>query len=246
MLHRAKNISSFLTVLVLTVAFALVAGCGSGNNDTVNTPGTGRVRVVHASPDAPNVDVYVDNQRVLSNVPYQAASGYLPLNAGAHLVRVTPANSETAVISATITVTPNTDYTVLAVGRVANIEPLVLTDDNSAPGAGNIKVRLVHASPAAEAASVDIYVTAPTTDIATTAPTLSSIPFKAASGYLSVPAGSYRVRVTPAGSKTVVIDTGAIALSAGAIRTGVAVGDPAVNTAAGGVAALGAILLSDN
>ncbi len=79
-----------------------------------------------------------------------------------------------------------------------------------------------------------------------TFPTLSNIPFKAASNYLSVPAGSYRVRITPTGSKTVAIDTGTLNLSAGAIRTGVAVGDPGVNTAAGGAAELGAVLLPDN
>jgi hypothetical protein len=93
---------------------------------------------------------------------------------------------------------------------------------------------------------VDIYVTAPSADLAATSPTLANIPFKAASNYLNVPAGSYRVRITPTGSKTVAIDTGTLNLAAGAIRTGVAVGDPGVNTAAGGPAELGAVLLPDN
>jgi len=46
------------------------------------------------------------------------------------------------------------------------------------------------------------------------------------SDYLSVPAGSYEVRVTPTTTKEVVIDSGTLALTAGQIRTGVALDNP--------------------
>ena len=128
-------------------------------------------------------------------------------------------------------------YTVLATGRVAAIAPLVLEDDLANPAAGNVKLRLVHASPTA--GTVDIYVTAPATDLAVAQPTLTSVPFRAASDYLEVPAGTYRVRITPAGTKTVAIDVNHVTLAAGQIRTAVAVDGP------GGGAPLGAILLAD-
>ncbi|GAB4451679.1 MAG: hypothetical protein OHK0029_01290 [Armatimonadaceae bacterium] len=244
-LHMVSAVKALCAALLLTVGALTGMGCGSGNDDEPHEL-NGRVRVVHASPDAPNVDVYVDNQRVLSNVPYRQFSGYLPVRAGNRNIRVTPANVNTDVINANVFVAGGEDYTILATGRVADLEPLVLNDDNTAPAAGNIRLRLVHASPADAAASVDIYVTAPGADINAIAPTLSGVPFRAASNYLSVPAGDYRVRITPAGTKTVVIDTGTVSLPAGAIRTGVAVGDPSVNTAAGGAADLGALLLADN
>ncbi len=40
-----------------------------------------RVRIMHASPNAPAVDVYVNGQRVLSGVPFFAVSDYLSLPA---------------------------------------------------------------------------------------------------------------------------------------------------------------------
>ena len=86
---------------------------------------------------------------------------------------------------------------------------------------------------------MDIYVTAPAANLATTAPTLTNVPFRAASSYLEVPAGTYRVRITPAGTKTVAIDVNDVALAAGQVRTAVAVDAP------GGGAPLGAILLAD-
>jgi hypothetical protein len=128
-------------------------------------------------------------------------------------------------------------YTVLATGRLASIAPLVLQDDVAAPTAGNVKLRLVHAAPTA--GNVDIYVTAPNADIATATPTVANVPFRGASSYLQVAAGTYRVRITPVNSKTVAIDVNNVVLTAGQVRTAVA-----VDATCGG-APLGAIVLAD-
>jgi hypothetical protein len=216
---------------------ALLVGATLFTSACGDDPHHSRLRVVHASPDAPNVDVAVDGKTVLTDVPYETASNYLTVNSGARHVEVRATGTTTDVIDANPSLARNTDYTVLAVDFVANIAPLVLTDDNAAPSAGNIKLRVVHASPSA--GPVDIYVVAPGTDINTVTPTLSNVPFKAASDYLSVPAGSYEVFVTPTGSKTVAIDSGSLTLTAGQIRTAVALDAP------GGGVPLTAIVLSD-
>ena len=183
-----------------------------------------RVRVVHASADAPAVDVLVNDAVVLDAVPFGVASGYLELLAGTYNVDVAADASGAVVIDADLNLAAQTDYTVLAVNSLAQIEPLVLMDDNTLPADGNIKLRLVHA--AINAGLVDIYITAPGADISAIAPTVSDFAFKADTGYLEVPAGDYQVRVTLADTKTVAIDTGALSLAAGAVRTAVAL-DPA-------------------
>jgi len=215
--------------LVLLAANLLNLGCGSDPN--------ARVRVVHASPDAPNVDVAVDGKTVLTNVPYATASGYLTVKAGTRKIEVRATGTTQDVINASPTLDGKKDYTVLAEDFLASIVPGVLADDNSAPDSGKVRVRVVHASPSA--GPVDVYVVAPGSDISTLSPTISNLAFKAATDYLSVPAGSYEVLVTPTGTKTVAIDTGTISLTAGQVRTAVALDAP------GGGVPFSAILLAD-
>ncbi len=211
----------FLTLAL--AAAALTAAC-SDDDDNTGPDGEARVRVVHASPDAPDVDVLLDDSEVLGDVPYLSASDYLEAEAGDHNVKVNAAGTATTVIDADVSLVDGTDYTVIAAGAAEAIEPLVLRDDNSEPAAGNARVRAIHGAPGAPA--VDIYVTAPDADLETTIPVLANVEFGDVSDYIDAPAGDYQVRVTIAGTKTVVIDSGALALSGGQVRTAIAVDAP--------------------
>lgn len=226
-----------LLALALTVGIAGPACSDDNTTEPTPMPASANVRVVHASPDAPNVDVLVDGAIVLTNVPYEAASAYLAVPAGTRNLQVRATGTTTTVINADVPLTAGTYYTVMATGPVASIQPLVLTDDLANPAAGNVKVQLVHAAPSAP--TVDIYVTAPGADISMMSPTLTAVPFRGYSNYLEVPAGTYQVRITPTGTKTVALDTGDLVLAAGQIRTGVAL------DAVGGGAPFGAIVLAD-
>lgn len=225
------------TLLALALTVGIAGPACSDDDPTGPTAATANVRVVHASPDAPNVDVLVDGAVVLTNVPYEAASAYLAVPAGTRNFKVNATGTTTTVIDADVPLTAGESYTVMATGLVAAIQPLVLTDDLANPASGNVKVRLVHAAPSAP--TVDIYVTAPGADLATASPTLSGVPFRGYSDYLEVPAGNYQVRVTVAGTKTVAIDSGTLSIMAGEIRSGVALDN------AGGGAPFGAIVLAD-
>jgi uncharacterized protein DUF4397 len=207
-----------LTLLLATSA--LTAACSDDDNNT-GPDGQARVRVVHASPDAPAVDVLVDNTEALSDVSYLTASDYVELADGAHNVKVNAAGTSTTVIDADVDLTDGSDYTVIASGLIEAIEPIVLEDDNSTPAAGTARVRAIHGAPSAPA--VDIYVTAPGADLDAASPALSNVAFGDVADYLEVPAGDYQVRVTAAGTKTVVIDSGALTLASGQVRTAIAV-----------------------
>jgi hypothetical protein len=221
---------------LLLAASALTAACSDDDNNS-GPEGQARVRVVHASPDAPAVDVLVDDAAALSNVGYLTASDYVELADGAHNVKVNAAGTSTTVIDADVDLADGTDYTVIASGLLEAIQPIVLEDDNSTPAAGTARVRAIHGAPSAPA--VDVYVTAPGADLEAASPALSNVAFGDVADYLEVPAGDYQVRVTPAGTKTVVIDSGALTLTSGQVRTAIAVDAP------GGGAPFDLLILDD-
>lgn len=148
------------------------------------------VRVVHASPDAPNVDIWVDGETALTDVPFTAVSDYLALPAGEHNVQVTATGTTDPVIDANLTLEAGISYTVAATGTLAEIAPTVLTDDRT-PADGQAKLRVFHASPSAPA-SVDVAVT--------DGPVLvEGLAYGAATDYLTVDAGSYPLEIRAAG-----------------------------------------------
>ena len=223
----------FLTLLF--AASALNAACS--DDDNTGPEGEARVRVVHASPDAPDVDVLLNDAEVLGDVPYLTASDYLGVPAGDQNLKVNVAGTATTVIDADLSLVDGTDYTVIASGLAEAIEPIVLQDDNSTPAAGNARVRAIHGAPSAP--SVDIYITAPGADLENTIPLLVSVEFGDVADYVEAPAGDYQVRVTLAGTKTVVIDSGTLTLSSGQVRTAMAV------DAVGGGAPFDLLVLED-
>lgn len=202
----------FKKVTVLAISLAALVGCGSGGHDE-----EARLRVFHASPDAPNVDVFVDGGAVLGDVPYKAASEFLPVSPGTRLITVKAAGTNTAVINAELPLNADTDYFVIAAGKLVSIAPIVATADRSSPEAGSARIRVLHS--AASAPEVDVYATAPGANLATAEPILKNVPFKVLSAYLTVPAGNYDVRVTLANTKTVAIQALNLSLADGLVAT---------------------------
>jgi hypothetical protein len=223
----------FLTLLL--AATAMTAACD--DDDNTGPEGEARVRVVHASPDAPDVDVLVDDSPVLTDVPYLATSDYLVWAPGSRNLKVNAAGTATSVIDADVNLVDGTDYTVIASGLAAEIKPIVLEDDTSEPAAGIARVRAIHG--AASAPAVDIYVTAPDADLDTETPTLTNIVLGDVADYIEAPAGDYQVRVTTTGTKIVVIDSGTLTLESGQVRTAIAVDAP------GGGAPFDLLILED-
>jgi hypothetical protein len=189
-----------------------------------------RVRVVHAAPfadtlDGTSVTVRVNGADTLTNVEFGDFTAYLPLAAGAYTLEVVPTGTTTVAMTATVTLTDNTDYTVFATGNGTG-QPLALeavVDDNTAPAAGNLKLRVVHAAPFAD--TEDGTRVSIRTDIGAVVGGLDNVPFFAASPYLEIPAGNYDLKVaTPDGAANL-IDAAPVDLPAGAIIDVVAVGD---------------------
>jgi hypothetical protein len=222
-------------LLSLILAAAAVTACGDDNN---GPQGQGRLRIVHLSPDAPPVDVVLDGDTVLTNTPYRAASDYLDASAGGHTLQISEAGTTNTLLDEDVSVADGTDYTVLVADTLADLEAITLTDDNDPPPSGKIKVRAIQGAPSAPPA-VDIYVTDPGADLTNATPVATDVEFGDVSPYIDADAGSFQVRVTRAGTKDVLIDSGALTLESGQVRTAIAV------DAEGGGAPFDLLVLAD-
>lgn len=181
-------------------------------------PADSFIRVTHASPDAPAVNILANGEVLagLEGVDYQVASGWITVPEATYAVQVDgilPGGETTPVITADLPLAGDMTYDVIAVNTVSDIAPLVIENTFAAVGDGNVRVQVVHGAP--NAPEVDIYVTAPGDDLAAAQP-LATAAFLDFTGQVEVPAGDYQIRITPAGADTVVFDSGTLPLAAGA------------------------------
>lgn len=88
--------------------------------DMRTAPGKGiaAIRVAHLSPDAPNVDVWVNTKKVLSNVPYEAVSSYLRVKPGTYRIRVVAAGTTQAVFDQRLRLRGGQAVTATALGAL--------------------------------------------------------------------------------------------------------------------------------
>ncbi|MFN7019945.1 MAG: DUF4397 domain-containing protein [Phycisphaerales bacterium] len=196
------------------VAMAALAGLAAAS-------ASAGVRVIHASPDAPSVDVYVNgtpgvDAPAITNLPFRSATGYVPLPTGDYNFKVTPVGlSAQVVIDANAAINGATDYSVVAINFLSSISPLVLVDDNTIDPV-QARVRFVHASP-------DV----PTVDITTAgggSVLFNAVSFGNSGGYISVPGGTYDLDVRLDSNNALALPVPGVTLDAGKVYTIFAMG----------------------
>lgn len=190
---------------------------------------TPTLRALHASPDAPLVNIFVDGTEALSDIDFAQGSGFLGVGQVANIDdegalvsvvvdAITPSGDVEA-INADLPLAFGSETTVIATGTVAGdglplpVIPVTNPIGEAIP-AGSFRAQVVHAAPNAD--PVDIYVTAldaPLDSPINPAP----LAYGSATERLNVPEGDYQIRVAvPGVTPTVVYDSGEISLAAGA------------------------------
>ena len=115
----------------VTAGAALIVAAGCGSNSDNNSSAQAKVRVLHASPDAPAVDAIINSTAIAANAPYKTATAFSSINAGRGTVKVNVAGTSTTVIDRTPDFNAGRSYTIIAANKVAAIEPLIIDDDRS-------------------------------------------------------------------------------------------------------------------
>lgn len=210
------------------IALIIVFGAGCKDNETNpptgSGPGTAQVRLVQASPNAPVVDVIAGSIPIATNLAYRQVTDYESVPANSYKVEVFPAGTRSnPLIKRDMTLSAGRAYTILSIGMLENIRPLVLVDDRTDPPAGQAKVRFIHASPDAPALDIGI----PSASLMLT----RNLAFGSASPYITVNPGTYDVSVAPSGQgDNVVLTVPDVSVESGKVYTVIAMGRVATNT----------------
>ena len=176
------------------------------------------VRIVHASPDAPAVDILVDGQPVAQNVAFGSATEYAPLAPGDHQVQVVPTGGGDPVIDQTVTLEGGMAYILAAVGTAANLQLQQQQVDINAVEQGQARFRVVHAVPDAPAVDVAI--------AGTQEPLVGGIEFQNGSDYQNINPGTYDLEVRGTDTQEVLAEVPGVRLDPGQVYDIFALGQP--------------------
>ena len=151
----------------------------------------GYIRTSHLAPAAPVVDVYLNNQKVFSNVAFKSVTEYLPIPNGKYDVAVYRVGEKTdPIVDARGVQLDDATYTILAAGFGAGkATSTVVFEDWIDPLPTRARLRVINASP-----------DTPNLELALPGGLhiLPQVIFKTASKYYTLPANTYdlAVRVT--------------------------------------------------
>ncbi|MDF2803994.1 MAG: hypothetical protein K0S61_3897 [Anaerocolumna sp.] len=158
---------------------------------------TSYIRVFHASPGAPNVDIYANGNLIAKDLAYKGFSPYLAVPAGSYNVQVFPTGQMTnPVINTNLNIPENTVFNIAAIGTLPNISLYPIQKPTTAQNFGRPCVRFVHLSP--NAPSVDIKLSSGST-------VFQNISYKGITDYVCVPSGTYTFTISPTGTNNVVL-----------------------------------------
>ena len=200
---------SLLKKLTIAASIAGLAACGADDD------GDAYVRILHASPDAQAVDVYVNGELQLSDVAFQDGTGYLKLSDGNANIELRLAGTDTVAASYPASLNSNAYYAAIAVNQASDLE-ITVFDETDAVTDGDIDLRVLHAAPAASSTDVDVFVSEPDAELGT-APEVDALSYLSNRLLEGVEDSSYQIRVTADGSTDIIYDSGSVDVSDDAI-----------------------------
>ena len=222
---------------IVTVLFAAIGAFLPGCN--FNDPrSVARIRVFNASPDIGGVDVTLNDEVEMDNLTFGEGTGYSSVLSGVVMFLVKKAGGGGVLVDEGRAAEARKFFTYVIFGFSHNLGTELFLDDLELDKFDKAELRVINLSPTI--GPVDVFVSPPGGDIGTLSPDIAGLGLAEASTNLRVPLSTeQRIRVTPADSKTVLVDSGTVSFNLGQIRTVVILDAP------GGGAPFSLVFLAD-
>jgi hypothetical protein len=180
-----------LFAIAMAMVFAVGACSDDDDNGVAPMVEMAALRALHLSPDAPGVDIFLNEAAgpAVEDLAFPEGTGFLEVSAGVYKIDIAASGSswEDAVLSVPgLEFEKDGSYTAVAFNTLGSIQALALAEDLSAPMAGTFRTRAIHA--AAGVGTVDIW---NVTDEQNPAPLYVDFAFGDVGTYLELPAAAY-------------------------------------------------------
>lgn len=208
-----RSTLGLISTAVVCLAAVVLAGCSGSSNS--NASSNSRIRGVDMVGNGGSATIFVNAGALNQALNFEQTSRYLYLKGGSSTVTFTLSNTpNTAYGQITSTLNSGDAYSAIVIGRddvptVDSRRPQVIVslDDQTAPPAGDARVRIIHAAPDLDAVDVSLNGTLIGTSVAYTHP----------AAYVDVVAGSDTFTFLAAGTSTPVAKSVTYNLSSGGI-----------------------------
>lgn len=164
-----RSLRSFTLVLGLSLSCGALGCTPEETKDPIDEPGAGKamIRIVHASSDAPAVDIWAGDAQLAKGLNYGDASDWIEVDPGAYDVEIkaSPSTAEDAAVYKTgeLTLEKGDKISAIAAGLLGSMESaaklrvLPIREEFSPAGSGNAIARLVHAAADAPTVGLDLH-----------------------------------------------------------------------------------------
>lgn len=199
------------SILVCAIGSGLfLTACGGDDTADALNIASPKARLVNALPAGPSLKLYRDSvQQTDAGTPaFGQASDYFDTVSTTSTWTVNDASAGTQIGSTSLAASGSTRYTFFAFPGAGTLVNLLSYSDPYDVSLGNNNARIRFANGAPNDGTFDVYVTAPGSDLNVATATFTNVAYETvipASGTNSstLATGTYQLRLTPAGTKTV-------------------------------------------
>jgi len=205
--------------MVLAAMLLLVAGMAIARPNAIAQEAgaaDATIRLVHALPGGPPVDVTIDGASVAQGLAFGATTEYAALPAGDHQVQVLASGETTALIDDTVTAEAGKAYALVVLGSADAPEAQFLDVNIDATTQGQARIRLLNAVPDAGELNVAI---------AGGDNLFENVAYKATSEYRDGVPGTYDIAVSLPDSAEPVVTVPGVTLMEGTVYDLIALGE---------------------
>jgi hypothetical protein len=186
-------------VAALLAVLVLAGGCHNGGSAQNSTD----MRALNAVVDAEPLDVLIQDDVKLSGVALGTTTALSEFSSGSVDLKVRSSTNSAVLLDKSVSLGSGSINTLALYGKRGSINTLLLTESTTTPSSGKFNVRAVGLSP--DAGAVDVYFTSG--NVADVPASFSGLSYGIVTSYAEATPGTYRIFITPAGTKEILFQS---------------------------------------